>query len=100
MSSSGTPVLLVASNNQNIASARNCHTFIVQALPNTSGFIYLLSNSTAADTTNYTNVIYAFQTAGEVFGQGSTAVNDLDLTNLYVDAANNGNGLLVSILVQ
>lgn len=100
VSSPGTPVPLVSTSSAGYKYVHNSHSFIVQALPTNAGIAYLLSNSSAADTTNYTNVCYCLTAAGAAFGQGSTAVNDLDISTLYVDASAASCGVLVNLVVS
>lgn len=95
----GTPVAMV-SGAANLVLAHNCHSAIIQALPTITGRVFLLSNNTAADQTNYTNVLYVFTAAGQAVGQGTVNINNLDIAaGVFVDAANSGDGVLVSVLV-
>jgi hypothetical protein len=59
----------------------------IQANPDNTGYIYVCSNASAPDTTNYTNVL-GFLSAGQWFPRVKEWANNRDISKLYVGAAN------------
>ena len=73
--------------------------FVVRSLSTNSigNKVYLLSNSNPADKTNYTNVLWYFETANEAISFTSgPGTNVYELNQFYIDADNLGDGVMIT----
>ena len=73
--------------------------FVVRSLSANSigNKVYLLSNNSPADKTNYTNVLWYFETANEAISFTSgPGTNVYELNQFYIDADNLGDGVMIT----
>lgn len=66
----------------------------LQWLPSNSGLVYILTNVTAANTTNYNNVVAVLSSSVPVFNSIIWGLGAVDVNQLWVDVANNGDGVI------
>lgn len=101
VTTAGTPVPLIASGADATLVSAGIRSYQIQSLPTNTGKMYLLSNSSAADTTNYSNVLYVWTSAGESLGNAALAMNSIDrITDLYLDSQINGEGVLITVTIE
>jgi preprotein translocase subunit SecY len=65
----------------------------VQALPGNTGNVYVLNNSSAADTVNYSNVL-AVLTPGSIFNSNAYAMGQVAFANFWIDVQDTGDGAI------
>lgn len=86
---SGTP--LAITNNYTDLATEFVNHFTIQALTTNTGLLYVLQNSSSADTSTYKNVI-AILTAGQVYVPVPTpgSTNPWQISTFFIDVASTG----------
>jgi len=99
---SGTPARLTT--NESTPSARyTCHAIMIEALPTNTGAVYIMDRSNGVIAT-LVGVVAILATPTTNFLPSwtvgiSASANPIDLSLYYVDAAVNGDGVLVTTLI-
>jgi len=102
VNSPGTPVR-GTNNLTDPAARRACHAYMFEALEGNTGPVYI-SLSATDDRTNLTQIVAILPTPStNILPSFSAAItpqmNPLDVSKLYIDADNGGDGVIGSILI-
>lgn len=68
----------------------------IQAHPSNTGLVYVLSNGTAADTTNGTNIV-AVLAAGQSIPFSGVALGGINPSQFYIDVSATGNKAIPTV---
>lgn len=98
----GVPARLTA-NEPDPARPKLCHSYLVEALPTNTGRVYILASALGSGA--LMNDVIAWLAAPTATSSPSysatisSAPNGLDVSQRWLDVQNNGDGVIVSILI-
>ena len=87
-----TSCVLITANYTDLANLF-ADSVVVQALPGNSANMYICSNASAPDTTNYTNILFVLP-PGAFWSDASAAMNTIALGTIYVGASNSSDSCI------
>ena len=93
----GTPVKIT--NRYTDLGSEVMHSIFIRSLPTNSGRVYILNSSSAADTTNYLNVIDVL-TPGSFWSSSYYGMNGILPDSIYIDVQTTGDKAIASIMFE